>query len=187
MTLCECIPFTIPLSDDRTVCTLRDLPCLDKYKSACPLLWNSSNLDLQGNGFLWRQMREAKSPWRNRKMRCFVRKRVTPRAKRLCTMLVQRAFRFTSMQMTRFVRFGLCTIVGPDSTIPRRFTSITEIAFTTYSNKMSSTTGSRYWVSRFCFVVFLRKDPPFQVITVGFSDWSSASVAFRSWKSWFNV
>jgi amiloride-sensitive sodium channel len=38
MTLCECIPFTIPLSDDRTVCTLRDLPCLDKYKSACPLL-----------------------------------------------------------------------------------------------------------------------------------------------------
>ncbi|KAJ3648155.1 hypothetical protein Zmor_019977 [Zophobas morio] len=32
MTLCECIPFTIPFTDDSTVCTLLDLPCLSKYQ-----------------------------------------------------------------------------------------------------------------------------------------------------------
>ncbi|XP_015837285.1 sodium channel protein Nach [Tribolium castaneum] len=47
-TLCECIPFTVPLSDDYTVCTLRDLPCLARYKSKwsslVPDKWHEYNI-----------------------------------------------------------------------------------------------------------------------------------------------
>ncbi|RZB39682.1 ASC domain containing protein [Asbolus verrucosus] len=34
MALCQCIPFTIPWSTDPTACTLRDLPCLNRYRGA---------------------------------------------------------------------------------------------------------------------------------------------------------
>ncbi|RZB39681.1 sodium channel protein Nach-like, partial [Asbolus verrucosus] len=56
MGLCQCIPFTIPWSTKSTVCTLRELPCLNKYKGK----WGSLVPDMKDD-IVMREQEDALS------------------------------------------------------------------------------------------------------------------------------
>ena len=80
LALCRCIPFQMPLSNDNIVCTIEDIPCLNRFRSTTLLtiLMQKINLVLQISGLRCHLMKlYGNICQENNTKRLFVLKNVT--------------------------------------------------------------------------------------------------------------